>query len=157
GSRPRARATPAESCSCADAGGTPCGASAWNHVASRTQVRWPAADTNIEFPATEGEDSMARILVIDDETQIRVLLQRVLESEGHEVFDTRDGREALTIAESQPLDLVITDIMMPDTDGIEVITTLRRSLPGIKILAISGGGLMRDRALAVAHLLGAHD
>jgi len=100
---------------------------------------------------------MARILVIDDEDQIRALLRRVLEREGHQVLETEFGREALRIAESQPIDLVITDIMMPDTDGLEVITALRRESPKLKILAISGGGVLRNKALHVANVLGAHE
>ena len=100
---------------------------------------------------------MARILVIDDEQPIRELLRHVLEKEGHEVVEAQDGKDALRLAEQSPPDLVITDIMMPEQDGLEVIRTLRRESPDLKILAISGGGLLRSRALHVANLLGAFD
>lgn len=99
---------------------------------------------------------MARILVIDDEDQIRALLRRVLEKQGHEVLEAEHGAIALEVAEEGPLDLVITDIMMPEKDGLEVISALRRDTPDLKILAISGGGVLRSKALHIANLLGAY-
>jgi two-component system chemotaxis response regulator CheY len=99
---------------------------------------------------------MARILVIDDEEPIRRLLTRALALEGHEVLEASDGREALRLHRAGPADLVITDILMPEQDGLEVIMTLRREAPGIKIIAMSGGGRFKQtEALHMAEPLGA--
>src|SRR5438477_953392 len=112
---------------------------------------------NLPVRSSPSEGPMARILVIDDEQPIRELLRHVLEKEGHEVVEAQDGKDALRLAEQSPPDLVITDIMMPEQDGLEVIRALRRESPDLKMLAISGGGLLRSRALHVANLLGAFD
>jgi DNA-binding NtrC family response regulator len=85
---------------------------------------------------------MARILVVDDDDQIRALLRVTLEREGHEVVEAADGNIALTLYHQSPADLVITDIIMPEKEGIEMIMELRRSDPEVKIIAISGGGSM---------------
>jgi DNA-binding response OmpR family regulator len=82
---------------------------------------------------------MAKILVIDDEEQIRFLLIRMLTRDGHEVFVAQDGLEGVkSFYDLQP-DLVITDIVMPNKDGIELIADLRSSNPNQPIIAMSGG------------------
>jgi DNA-binding NtrC family response regulator len=83
---------------------------------------------------------MARILVIDDDEQIRSVLRRALEGEGHEVLEAGDGTEALRLHRATPADLVITDILMPKKDGLEVLLALRRGSPRLKVIAMSGGG-----------------
>lgn len=83
---------------------------------------------------------MARILVIDDEDRIRRLLRAALEMEGHEVLEARQGDEALRLHRTMPVELVITDIIMPEKDGLEVIMALRHDAPKLKIIAMSGGG-----------------
>jgi CheY-like chemotaxis protein len=83
---------------------------------------------------------MSRILVIDDEPAIRTVLQTVLTREGHAVRCAKNGKEGLAaFAEDKP-DLVITDIIMPEKEGIETIQTIRTADPLIPIIAISGGG-----------------
>ncbi|MFZ2961281.1 MAG: response regulator [Candidatus Ozemobacteraceae bacterium] len=82
---------------------------------------------------------MARILIIDDEDQIRKLLRQILEGAGHTVIDAADGRTGGNLFRQEPADLVITDIFMPEMGGIETIHDLRREFPGVKIIAISGG------------------
>ena len=80
------------------------------------------------------------ILVIDDEQLIRLQIRSALELEGYVVHEAANGNEGLArIAEAAP-DVVITDILMPDKEGIETILELRRSHPKIRIIAISGGG-----------------
>ena len=80
------------------------------------------------------------ILVIDDEQLIRLQIRSALEFEGFTVHEAADGNEGLTrIALDRP-DVVITDILMPDKEGIETILELRRLYPKIRIIAISGGG-----------------
>lgn len=83
---------------------------------------------------------MAHILVIDDESQICLMLRSWLESEGHSVLDARNGNEGLkSFIENSP-DLVITDLVMPEKEGLETISELKKSNPQVKIVAISGGG-----------------
>lgn len=83
---------------------------------------------------------MASILVIDDEEDIRDVLQMVLESAGYDVLVASNGAEAIDLQRKTPFDLIITDIIMPDQDGIATIKALRQQFPGIRIIAISGGG-----------------
>ncbi len=82
---------------------------------------------------------MARILVIDDEASIRSLLSRCLEPFGHEVVEAPDGVAGIRLFESSPFDLVITDLFMPEKEGIETILDLREKCPEVKILVVSGG------------------
>jgi DNA-binding NtrC family response regulator len=83
---------------------------------------------------------MARILVIDDDEQIRDLLLLTLERAGHEVVAAANGEEGTRLYRSQKQDLVITDILMPEKEGIMTIFELRHDFPDVKIIAISGGG-----------------
>lgn len=99
---------------------------------------------------------MKRILVIDDEEPIRKLAMRVLKQEGYEVDAAANGQIAIKSFKAHPSDLVITDIMMPDMDGLEVIQELRRLQPDLKIIAMSGGGTMKaELALKLAKGFGA--
>ena len=97
---------------------------------------------------------MARILVIDDEREMRGILEAVLKSVGHEVILAASGSEGLRRYRDMPADLVITDIFMPDMDGIETIQALRREFPEAKFLAMSGRAAA-ESTLAVAKKLGA--
>ncbi len=83
---------------------------------------------------------MKRILVIDDDVQFRQMLRQMLERAGYEVVDAADGRKGMKLFCAAPADLVITDIVMPEQEGIETIIELKRDFPDIKIVAISGGG-----------------
>jgi CheY-like chemotaxis protein len=83
---------------------------------------------------------MARILVIEDETDIRGVYRRLLEQAEHEVIEARDGDLGVKLHRKNPTDLIITDIIMPEKDGIETITEIRRDFPRVKIIAISGEG-----------------
>ena len=82
---------------------------------------------------------MARILIADDEELLRQTLRYALESEGHEVFEAGNGVQCLDVLKSQPVDLVVTDIVMPEKEGIELIKEIRRDFPEMRILAISAG------------------
>jgi len=99
---------------------------------------------------------MARIILIDDNEPLRRALQRVLERGGHQVQAAEDGKQGLRLFEEHGADLVITDLVMPNAEGIETIRELVRLSPGLKILAISGGvpGTSLDM-LAIAEKLGA--
>jgi len=92
---------------------------------------------------------MARILLIDDEEGLRSLLRRALEQRGHVVVEARDGREGLRLHRQDPAEVVITDIQMPDRDGLEVIMDLRREARGAKVIAMSGGGSVLSPVVAL--------
>ena len=83
---------------------------------------------------------MARILVIDDDNDVRRTLVRLLETAGHEVHEAPDGDSGIAVCEKVLPQLVITDILMPEKEGIETIMVLKQAHPGMPILAISGGG-----------------
>ncbi len=101
---------------------------------------------------------MPSILIVDDEEQIRQLVRETFEQAGYRVAEASNGREALEEYRRAPTDLVITDILMPDQDGLECISTLRRESPNVKIIAITGGSDMIGvlSFLDVAKMLGAH-
>ena len=84
---------------------------------------------------------VARILIIDDDYSIRKILRLLLEREGYDVFEAPDGDVGLKIQEAESVDLVITDIFMPEKEGLETILEFKTGLIDIKIIAISGGGL----------------
>ena len=85
-------------------------------------------------------ESSPRILLVDDDDAIREMLELVLQREGLQVVQARDGREAVRLFSEQEFDLVITDLIMPDKEGIETIMEIRAMKRPIRIMAISGGG-----------------
>lgn len=86
------------------------------------------------------DHSLKRILIIDDDEQLRALLHEILERAGFAVVEAANGVEGLQLFRSEPADLVITDLIMPDKEGVETILELRREFPEARIIAISGGG-----------------
>jgi len=96
----------------------------------------------------------ARILVADDETTVRGFLREVLTEDGYEVVEAADGKEAIDQARAGVVDLVITDLVMPEQEGLETIQALRKDVPGARIIAISGA--FRGQFLKAAQLLGAN-
>jgi DNA-binding response OmpR family regulator len=95
----------------------------------------------------------ARILVVDDEAGVRGFLRAVLKQGGCEVIEAADGKQALQEVRAGQVDLVITDLVMPEQEGLETIRALRREAPGVGIIAISGA--FAGQFLKVAQLLGA--
>ena len=81
---------------------------------------------------------MARIIVIDDDPEIRAMLEQALWSAGHEVLTADDGKMGLALCRAAPVDLLITDLVMPGMEGMETIRTFRREFHGIPIIAMSG-------------------
>jgi DNA-binding response OmpR family regulator len=100
---------------------------------------------------------MAKILVLDDEPAILMMIKKMLEKAGYEVSVALNGKEGMKLFEKDRPDLVITDIIMPEKEGLETIFELRRMYPSLKIIAISGGGRIGpDGYLPGAKLLGAN-
>lgn len=97
------------------------------------------------------------ILVVDDEPGLREIIGMVLRGAGHRVTEAGDGVAASKALSRESFDLIVTDVIMPDRDGMQVITEVRRRYPGIKIMAMSGGGhVSREQYLKIAKGLGAH-
>jgi len=82
--------------------------------------------------------SSMRVLVIEDNDGLRDYLRVALETQEYEVLTARDGQEALGYLNGHPVDVVLTDIFMPEMDGIEIIAALRKQFPGIRVIAMSG-------------------
>jgi CheY-like chemotaxis protein len=97
------------------------------------------------------------ILIADDEQEIRSLLEHWLAPLGHAVVSARNGAAALKLIAAHPVDLVVTDILMPEGDGLKVMEGLRKIRPGARVLAMSGGGHYMDGEdyLKIAQGLGA--
>ncbi|MCP4350056.1 MAG: response regulator [Desulfobacterales bacterium] len=99
---------------------------------------------------------MARILIIDDDVEIREMLKEVFEQEGYETVIAPDGEVAVKCYRDQQADVVITDIIMPEKEGIETIMELKQEFPDVRIIAISGGGrISPDNYLKMAKDFGA--
>jgi two-component system chemotaxis response regulator CheY len=106
--------------------------------------------------ACRSDHLMARILLIDDDAAFRTTLRELLVEQGYEVVEARDGREGLQHYRAAPIDLVITDLLMPEHEGVETINALLQVNPAVKIIAMTGGGQTgRMDFLAVAAVLGA--
>src|SRR6195256_2756214 len=93
---------------------------------------------------------MPRILIIDDEPLVRAVLRSILERQGHAVREAREGGAGLALWRHTPSDLVLTDMFMPECDGIEVIRQLTRLWPQAKIIAMTGGAKNGDFTSSVA-------
>jgi len=83
-----------------------------------------------------------KVVVIDDNAEIRHVIELKLRTQGYKVITAANGKEGLNLIKSKQPDVVITDIIMPEKEGIEVITEVRRDFPDVKIIAMSGGGLI---------------
>jgi two-component system, chemotaxis family, chemotaxis protein CheY len=102
--------------------------------------------------------TMPKILVIDDDPLVRNTILRILRSSGFEVLSADDGVRGMKAFRSETPDLVITDIIMPEQEGIQTIMQMRRERPDAKIIAISGGGRIGNADfLSMARSLGADD
>lgn len=104
----------------------------------------------------EGAQAMAKVLIIDDDEVIRMLLARFLTNDGHDVIVAEDGRKGVAALKTHEIDVIITDIYMPNQEGLATIMEVRKSFPTVKVVAMSGGGarLSMD-VLPVAAALGA--
>jgi DNA-binding response OmpR family regulator len=99
---------------------------------------------------------MPMILIVDDDPMVRETIKHILISEDYEVAIAQDGRQAVDVFRKSPVDLVVTDIIMPEKDGIEVIKEIRALQQDVRVLAISGGGRIGNTDfLKIAEKLGA--
>lgn len=99
---------------------------------------------------------MSNILVIDDEDLVRETLRQMLEDGGHEVIEASNGEEGVRQFLKHGADLIVTDVIMPEKEGIETIIELTRDYPDLRIIAISGGGrTKRVDYLEIAERFGA--
>lgn len=100
---------------------------------------------------------MKRILVIDDDVQVRGMLRAVLQEAGYEILEAEDGNKGLRLFRDNEVDLIITDIIMPDKEGLETIMDLKRESSDVRIIAISGGARVGPFSyLTLAEKFGAH-
>src|SRR3984893_17763949 len=101
---------------------------------------------------------MTKILVIDDDAIVRMTVEQILRDAGYEVLTAENGLRGMAVFRSEQPDLVITDILMPEQEGIQTIAEMRKAKPDAKIIAISGGGHGRMvDFLRMARALGAMD
>jgi CheY-like chemotaxis protein len=111
----------------------------------------------LSCPEKEG-GGMTKILVIDDDAIVRETIIQILEDGGYEVVSAEDGKRGLASFRGEKPDLVITDIIMPEKEGIQTITEIRHDRPDAKVIAISGGGRIGNTDfLKIAQKLGASD
>jgi len=98
---------------------------------------------------------MKKILIIDDNELFRDMMKELLERAGYQVFEAINGNDGLKIAGEISADLIVTDIIMPEKEGLEIIIELRKDNPEVKIIAVSGGGrLTPEFHLSLAEKLG---
>lgn len=83
---------------------------------------------------------MPSILIIDDDESLRASMRRTLRKEEYTIIEASEGRQGMKQLERSPADLILLDMFMPDKDGLETIMELRRTHPGIRVIAMSGGG-----------------
>lgn len=102
---------------------------------------------------------MVTILVVDDELAVREMVAAMVEPSGHAVIMAGNGDEALAVCGESPVDLIITDIVMPKKNGIDLIMAVKKQFPQLPVIAISGGGGLEGRYdyLEIAKLVGANN
>ncbi len=83
---------------------------------------------------------MARVLLIEDDYFLRAVLKGALEEQSHEVVEASNALRATQLHEDNPFDVILTDLIMPERDGLELITEFRRRFPSVRIIAMSAGG-----------------
>jgi len=99
-----------------------------------------------------------KILVIDDDHLVRYTISRILQRNGYDVVTASDGKRAMTVFRDERPDMVITDIIMPEQEGIQTILMIRAERPEVKIIAVSGGARTHSvDYLGMAEAFGADD
>ncbi len=99
---------------------------------------------------------MSRILIIDDDFDVLASLRQIISLAGYTVVTAMNAQEAMDRQQNEPSEIVITDIVMPGRNGLELIAKLRSEFPEVKIIAISGGGVGSSQSyLSIAEAMGA--
>lgn len=98
---------------------------------------------------------MAHILVIDDDDALREVVTMALEQKGHRVTAAENGKVGMARFQAEPADIVLTDVLMPEQEGVETIMQLRKNHPALRIIAMSGGGPRSAVYLQICARLGA--
>ncbi len=99
---------------------------------------------------------MKKILIIDDDDIFRTMVHQLLQRSGYEVFTAEDGKQGFTLFQEKAPHLIVTDIVMPEQEGIETIRAIRASNATLPIIAVSGGGRLHpDSYLPLAKAMGA--
>lgn len=83
---------------------------------------------------------MALVLIVDDDPTVLRMLTQVMQRDGHTVMQAEDGEVAMRLFRLQPADIIITDLLMPNKEGLELIAEAREIAPAVGIIAYSGGG-----------------
>jgi YesN/AraC family two-component response regulator len=84
---------------------------------------------------------MHKVLIIDDESSIRKMLKKLLEKNGYQALEANDGKQGIALFKKHEPELIITDLIMPEKEGLETIKELKKIDPDVKIIAMSGGGI----------------
>jgi CheY-like chemotaxis protein len=102
---------------------------------------------------------MVKILVVDDEPFVRDMMTAMIKPAGYDVVEAVNGAEAFNVCKKEAVDLIITDIVMPEKNGIDLIMNVKKEYPDIPIIAVSGGGGITGRYdyLEIAKLVGANN
>ncbi len=96
-----------------------------------------------------------KILIVDDDIILNEMISELLVSYNYETLRAYNGDEALNLLQSNAVDLIVTDIIMPDKEGLQTIREIRAIIPDTPIIAISGGGKHNSDYLSMAKLMGA--
>lgn len=100
---------------------------------------------------------MARVLIVDDEALARFTMGEILKAAGHKVFEVAGGTDAMTAIVRHRVEVAVVDLIMPGMDGVTVTSGLHRDHPGVKVVAVSGGGRTTGLDfLTLAKACGAH-
>ena len=98
---------------------------------------------------------MFQILIVEDDPSMREMLTTVLKGRGYEVQQAENGTQALSLLETSYFDLVVTDLLMPESDGIELLMSLREHYPPLRMIAITGARRVSSALLPITERLGA--
>jgi len=106
----------------------------------RPAVAAKSADGLKIFKRIRRSNDPIRVLIIDDEVQFRTMLRKFLQGSGYEVVEAANGKEGVKLFFEKPADMVISDIIMPEKEGIETVMEIKRQFPNAKVIVVSGGG-----------------
>ncbi len=110
-------------------------------IGSELCDRMPGCSANLDVSVpNESEGQSPVILLIDDEESFRSVIRQVLVNAGYEVIEASNGAEGIRYFYQKPADMIVTDIIMPEKEGIETIIELKKAFPHVKLVAMSGGG-----------------